>query len=71
MYDAGTQEAVGGSSWQNLIGYPSPSLLTTYTVTGSSVVSGAPYQFIVRVKNAIGYGPWSPVFTIYATTAPG
>lgn len=44
------------------------SLVTTYTIIG--VTSGAAYKFQVRAKNIYGYGTFSTVSTIYASTVP-
>jgi hypothetical protein len=70
-YDQGNGEAVGGASWQTLVGDPSPSLLLEYTVTGSGIIAGGEdYQFRVAAANALGWGAWSAVSTIAASAAP-
>jgi hypothetical protein len=35
-HDAASGEATGGASWVDLVGYPSDSLLTTYTLSGTT-----------------------------------
>jgi hypothetical protein len=69
-YDDGTGEAVEGSSWVDLVGYPSHSLLTEYTVAGTSIIGGTTYQLRVRAGNAIGWGDWSTVTSVVASAAP-
>lgn len=68
-YDQGTGQSVGGGSWITLMGNPSYSTLTIYQV--ASVSGGVGYQFRVRARNVIGWGPWSSIGTIYASSEPG
>jgi len=56
-------------TWYNLIGSSTDSLTTSYIVT-NGVVAGDYYQFRVRAKNKWGWGAFSPVFTIQASTIP-
>jgi hypothetical protein len=67
-HDAASGEAVDGSSWVDLVGYPSDSLLTTYTLSGTT--GGEITQFRVRAKNAIGWGTWSEVASVAASAVP-
>ena len=53
-----------------MVGYPSHSLLTEYTVAGSSILGGSTYQLRVRARNAIGWGDWSTVTSVVASAAP-
>ena len=65
QWDRGTN----GETWFNLIGSSTDSLTTSYIVT-NGVVAGDFYQFRVRAKNKWGWGNFSPVFTIQASTIP-
>jgi len=65
QWDRGTN----GFFWFNLIGSSTDSLTTSYIVT-NGVVAGDFYQFRVRAKNKWGWGTFSPVFTIQASTIP-
>lgn len=51
-----------------MAGYPSDSLLTSYTLTGTT--GGATTQFRTRAKNALGWGPWSDVTAVAASAVP-
>lgn len=50
------------------MGYPSDTLLTTYTLSGTT--GGETTQFRVRAKNALGWGPWSDVTAVAASAVP-
>jgi hypothetical protein len=69
-YDAGSGEAYGGASWVDLVGYPSDSLDLNYTASGSAIVAGQAYVFVVRARNALGWGPASATVTVVASAAP-
>ena len=72
QYDAGTGQAPGGASWAVLVGDPTPSTATTYTATGAGVITaGQNYQLRVSARNAIGWGPWSTITSVSASSAPG
>jgi len=59
-----------GSSFTSLLGEVTNSLLTAFTVsTGVSV--GADYQFKVRAKNVHGFGDFSTIETVTASSVPG
>ena len=65
QWDRGTL----GKFWYNLIGSSTNSLTTSYIVT-NGIVPGDFYLFKVRAQNKWGYGPFSPVFSIQASTIP-
>ena len=44
--------------------------LTTTARTQSSLTEGNTYQFRVRARNAVGFSPYSTVFSILAATVP-
>ena len=67
-HDAASGEAPGGASWATLVGDPSDSLLTTYTLSGTT--GGASTQFRTRAKNALGWGPWSAITAVAASAVP-
>ncbi len=52
-----------------MIGSSTNSLTTSYIVT-NGIIPGDFYQFKVRAQNKWGYGAFSPVFTIQASTIP-
>jgi len=65
-WDAGT----AGASYVSLVGETSASLLTTYTVS-TLVTEGNDYLFKVRAKNVHGWGDFSTVATVTASSVPG
>ena len=67
-YDEGAGDNI---SWTTLVGNPSESLVLEYLVTGGAIIGGNPYQFRVRAKNALGWGPPSAIAIISASAAPG
>ena len=64
-WDAGTSGVV----WYEQIGYTTDFLLVSFTVI-QDVIVGNSYQFRIRAKNAIGWGPYSNTLTIKAATWP-
>jgi large repetitive protein len=64
-WDAGSS----GASFVSLVGETSDSLATTFTVT-TGVTEGGSYQFKVRAKNIHGFGSFSSVATIVASSVP-
>lgn len=64
-WDAGTS----GASFVSLVGESSDSLATSLTVT-TGVSEGGSYQFKVRAKNIHGYGSFSSVATLVASSKP-
>ena len=68
LLEAHRGEAPGGASWATLVGYPSDSLLTTYTLSGTT--GGETTQFRVRAKNPLGWGPWSDITSVAASAVP-
>jgi hypothetical protein len=65
QWDSGSS----GASFTDLVGYPTNSLLLTYLVS-SGVSAGTSYQFKVRAKNLYGWGPYSSIATIKASSVP-
>jgi hypothetical protein len=60
----------GTGTWVDLVGQDGAyQLLTTYSVS-SGVAGGEDYRFRVRAHNAHGWGPFSTVAVIYATSVP-
>jgi len=64
-----TDDAGGGATWTEVIGYTSVYSGTTFTLTGG-VSAGASYGFKVMAKNKWGWGAFSDAATILAATAP-
>ena len=58
-----------GGSFSKVVGFNSNSLLTAYTIT-SGIESGRTYRLIYRVKNAVGWGEYSPETFILAADVP-
>lgn len=65
-WDAGT----AGVTFTSIHGFAPYSLVTTYT-RSTDVVAGQSYQFRVRALNIHGWGSYSPVLTIVASSKPG
>ena len=66
QYDAGS----GATSWVDLIGNPTNSLVLTYTFTGS-ITAGKTYNFRMRVLNLQGWSSYSNITPIIAASVPG
>lgn len=64
-WDAGSS----GTNWYSLVGNVANSLSLNFLAT-NSLTPGHAYRFRVRAKNIWGWGPFSPVTTIYAATVP-
>lgn len=56
------------SNWDALIGSATDYTGLSHLVTGLSV--GTNYQFRVRAKNLLGWGPYSSVVTLTPTDKP-
>ena len=65
QWDSGSS----GATFTDLVGYPSNSLVLTYLVS-SGVSSGNTYQFRVRAKNLYGWGAYSTVLSLKASSVP-
>ena len=52
-----------------VVGFNSNSLLTAYTIT-SGIENGRTYRLVYRVKNAVGWGEYSPETSILAADVP-
>ena len=65
QYDNATSE----TTWTDLIGSSSNSLLTSYQLT-SNVYGGAYYSFRLRVANKYGFSSFSSIVTIMAAKIP-
>jgi len=63
QWDTGTD----GRFWSNLAGFASNYLANEYTAT-SSIVAGRTYLIKVRARNYWGYGEFSDLLTIKAST---
>lgn len=59
----------GTSTWAELVGYTTNSLLTEFTQS-SGLSDGQDYKVRYRAENLFGFGPYSPETTITAITAP-
>ncbi len=69
-YNLWWDEGSNGEFWYSLIGLGEPILTqTTFTVT-KNILEGEYYQFKIRAKNIWGWGEFSPVATIRASTFP-
>lgn len=66
QYDAGS----GATSWVDLIGNPTNSLVQTYTFTGA-ITAGGTYNFRMRVLNIQGWSSYSDITPIIAASVPG
>ena len=63
-------EGSNGEFWYSLIGINEPIIAqTSFTVT-NGILQGQDYQFQIRAMNIWGWGPFSPVATIKASTVP-
>ena len=65
QWDSGSS----GVTFTDLVGYPSNSLVLTYLIS-SGVSSGNTYQFKVRAKNLYGWGAYSTVLSLKASSVP-
>lgn len=65
QWDTGTD----GRFWSNLAGYSSNFNAATYTAT-ASIVAGETYLIKVRARNYWGWGDFSDIITIKASTFP-
>lgn len=57
------------NNYVSLVGFDSDNLQKTFTVR-EGVVKGREHRFKYRVKNAVGWGPYSDVSSILAATTP-
>jgi len=57
------------TTWEDLVGYPSDSLLTSFTIT-SGLTAGTSYDFRVRALNIYGWSTVSATVTIDTSTVP-
>ena len=65
QWDAGTN----GVTWSNLAGYSSNYIELEYQST-ANVAAGVTYQIRVRARNYWGWGYYSDVLSIKASTVP-
>lgn len=65
-WDSGTS----GATWTSLVGEAIVSTATTYTVS-TGITSGSDYQFKLKSKNVHGWGDYSSVTTVTASSVPG
>lgn len=65
QWDSGTN----GATFTSVHGLSPYSTVTTYTRT-TGVVAGQSYQFRIRALNIHGWGSFSPVLTIVASSKP-
>jgi hypothetical protein len=66
QWDAGTQD---DTQFADLIGNPTNSLATQYTVT-SMIAPGGFYRFRVRASNIYGFGVFSNIYSFKASEEP-
>jgi hypothetical protein len=57
------------AQFADLIGNPTPSMATQFTVT-SMVAPGGLYRFRVRASNIYGFGSFSSIYTFKASEEP-
>ena len=62
QWDSGSS----GASWTTLIGFSPYSTTSTYSVSGSLIVSGRTYKFRYRAYNIHGWGDYSDPVDIVA-----
>lgn len=62
--------ATSGATWTTLIGYNPTSTTTTYTISGSQVVTGSTYKFRYRASNIHGWGSYSDTVDVIAAEVP-
>ena len=65
QWDAGQH----GLEWTHLVGFESDSLDLSYRATGSIIPSHT-YQFRIRAQNKWGWGEWSSIVHVKASTWP-
>ena len=65
MWDAGTN----AGQWYSLLGNNIDTTALTFTVS-STLISGRTYNFKLRAKNIWGWGPFSNIIAIKASTYP-
>lgn len=77
-YKVEWDDGTSGATWTPLVGKTPLSLATTFSATDASlsqvqangVLAGQLYQVRVSAKNTLGWGPTSPVLSIYAAAVP-
>jgi len=69
-YSLEWDSGLGTSAYTVLVGFSSNNLLTSYTVY-SGVTAGVDYEFRLRAKNIHGWGPYSNIVTLVASSVPG
>lgn len=69
-YNLWWDEGSNGEFWYSLIGLDDPVLTQTMFTVTNNVLEGQYYQFKIRAKNVWGWGPFSPIVTIRASTFP-
>lgn len=65
QWDAGQY----GLEWTHLVGYESDNLDLSYIATGG-IVPSRTYQFRIRAQNKWGWGAWSSIVHVKASTWP-
>jgi len=68
-YNLQFDNASGGQTWINLVGFVTDSIELTFSHT-NSIQKGKTYQFKVRARNAQGWGPFSEVLSLVAARRP-
>jgi hypothetical protein len=69
-YNLWWDEGSNGEFWYSLIGIDEPVLTQTLFTVTNNILEGQYYKFKIRAKNIWGWGAFSPVVTIRASTFP-
>ena len=69
-YNLWWDEGSNGQFWYSLIGLTEPILTQSSFSVTNGILEGYDYQFKIRAKNIWGWGDFSPIATIRASTVP-
>lgn len=69
-YNLWWDEGSNGEFWYSLIGIDEPVLTQTVFLVTKNILEGQYYKFKIRAKNIWGWGEFSPIVTIRASTFP-
>lgn len=69
-YNLWWDEGSNGEFWYTLIGLDEPVLTQTMFTVTNNVLEGQYYKFKIRSKNIWGWGLFSPIVTIRASSWP-
>lgn len=69
-YNLWWDQGTDGETWYSLIGMSEPIIGQSSFTATNGVLEGHYYKFKIRAMNIWGWGPFSPVATIKASTVP-